>query len=349
MAFIPQNFVSQIGPAISAAFANTLDYLANSVFGGATTNPAARTALTADLPLEIANGGTASRTAAGAITSLGITPAAIGALAIGAPPYVITPAETSAGVTIVNSGYLPGIVDRYGTNTTPGTTDMTAAIQAAIDQARLGGSDVVLGPTGIYMTTGPLDCTYNGTSGTGTYGVRFRQYSIPQTNYDGIAAYTRCGIYANHNGYAVFDLTGMSPFSFHDVTVVTNTTSYPKTCFLTARNSTGESNFPRFFNARIAGNFSIAVLYNYGSEDGVYVGNYWFNYATDAGAKCVVLTAYNIFGLTSSFVTIVTGGQSTLDHNFSSGQYALINASATSRYLLRRRRRILGACPRCLG
>lgn len=52
--------------------------------------------------------------------------------------YDITPAETAAGVTIVDftipnhlvCGF--AIANRYGANTTPGTTNMTAAIQAAL-------------------------------------------------------------------------------------------------------------------------------------------------------------------------------------------------------------------------
>lgn len=52
--------------------------------------------------------------------------------------YDITPAETAAGVTPVNYDILSHeqigevIVDRYGNNTTPGTTDMTSALAAAI-------------------------------------------------------------------------------------------------------------------------------------------------------------------------------------------------------------------------
>lgn len=50
-----------------------------------------------------------------------------------APPYFpVIAAETSAGVTIVQSQYPPMTVDRYGVNTLPGTTDMLAAINAAI-------------------------------------------------------------------------------------------------------------------------------------------------------------------------------------------------------------------------
>lgn len=44
-----------------------------------------------------------------------------------------TAAEIAAGVTPVDDNYEPGHVLRYGPNTTPGTTDMTVAVQAAID------------------------------------------------------------------------------------------------------------------------------------------------------------------------------------------------------------------------
>ena len=45
--------------------------------------------------------------------------------------YKATAAETAAGVTVVNFFYHEGHVYRYGTNTIPGTTDMTAAFQSA--------------------------------------------------------------------------------------------------------------------------------------------------------------------------------------------------------------------------
>lgn len=45
--------------------------------------------------------------------------------------YDRTQAEISAGVTPTNYAYEPGVIDRYGTNTTPGTTDMTTAFDAA--------------------------------------------------------------------------------------------------------------------------------------------------------------------------------------------------------------------------
>jgi len=57
-----------------------------------------------------------------------------------------TAAEIAASVTPVNYYHAPGNVLRYGTNTTPGTTDMTAAVQAAIDS-----NYYVYFPNGTYL------------------------------------------------------------------------------------------------------------------------------------------------------------------------------------------------------
>lgn len=60
--------------------------------------------------------------------------------------YVQTAAELAAGVTPVDTSVAPGNLNRYGTNTTPGTTDMTSAIQAAVNQAAQGGAPVYVPP-----------------------------------------------------------------------------------------------------------------------------------------------------------------------------------------------------------
>jgi hypothetical protein len=61
--------------------------------------------------------------------------------------YNQTTAEQAAGVTPVNFAYAPLVVDRYGNNTTPGTTDMLSAINSAIAVASaLGGGTVLFGP-----------------------------------------------------------------------------------------------------------------------------------------------------------------------------------------------------------
>jgi hypothetical protein len=55
-----------------------------------------------------------------------------------------TAAEIAAGVTPANFAYVPGHVYRYGTNTTPGTTDMTAAINTAATVCRQGNYTLLL-------------------------------------------------------------------------------------------------------------------------------------------------------------------------------------------------------------
>lgn len=69
-----------------------------------------------------------------------------------------TPTEAAAAVTPVNIWIAPGNILRYGTNTTPGTTDMTTAITAAIAQALVGGAPVYV-PPGIFLYTSQINKT----------------------------------------------------------------------------------------------------------------------------------------------------------------------------------------------
>ena len=82
-------------------------------------------------------------------------PATLNQSALGAVLWPRTAAETSAGVTPTNYYYEPGNVLRYGTNTTPGTTDMTTAIQAAIDSGEAGHGFAYV-PSGTYKITASL-------------------------------------------------------------------------------------------------------------------------------------------------------------------------------------------------
>ena len=58
-----------------------------------------------------------------------------------------TPEEAAAGATPVHTEYDPGQPERYEENTTPGTTDMSLGLQAAISQNLQGGPPVTLLPT----------------------------------------------------------------------------------------------------------------------------------------------------------------------------------------------------------
>jgi len=66
--------------------------------------------------------------------------------------WKITAAESAAGVTPANYAYAAGVIDRYGTNTVPGTTDMTAAVAAACLQAVQAGGAPVYGAS-TYLTS----------------------------------------------------------------------------------------------------------------------------------------------------------------------------------------------------
>jgi putative cofactor-binding repeat protein len=67
------------------------------------------------------------------------------------PCHGETAAEAAAGITPANYAYPPGDVLRYGTNTSPGTTDMTAAIQCAINQAAQSEGSPAYVPAGRYF------------------------------------------------------------------------------------------------------------------------------------------------------------------------------------------------------
>jgi hypothetical protein len=64
--------------------------------------------------------------------------------------HPITSAEIAAGVIPTSYAYAPGNVLRYGVNTTPGTTDMTAAFDAAVAQCKQTGGSKVFVPAGRY-------------------------------------------------------------------------------------------------------------------------------------------------------------------------------------------------------
>jgi hypothetical protein len=70
-----------------------------------------------------------------------------------------TQAEIDASITPTNYEYPQGHVNRYGTNTTPGTTDMTTAVQAAFSVAQEGGGEVIFNPAETYLYTDLMTLT----------------------------------------------------------------------------------------------------------------------------------------------------------------------------------------------
>lgn len=231
-----------------------------------------------------------------------------------------TAGEISAGATIADYSYPVGHLDRYAVNAIPGTTSMRAAMQAAIDTVRIAGGVVRWSGIMPYLIDGTLDCTFG--SSANQFGLHFRQEGNPSQDAPG-------GLILKHTGYG-FDLTGCDAYTFENCTITTDATVFPQVCFFQARANVAGSNsqYPRFFNTKVNGSFSKAIQYNYGAEDGVYFGNYWINTYTGADAKVAIITANNILGLTSSFVTIRTGAQSCIDHQYFGGQFFMQSAAS---------------------
>jgi len=94
-----------------------------------------------------------------------------------APCFPITPAETSAGVTPVDKTYAPGIIDRYGTNTIPGSTNMNAAFAASLAQQQAGGAPMQLLPSTYLVTTNAVK-TQSNIKPVVIFGVPFRSCII---------------------------------------------------------------------------------------------------------------------------------------------------------------------------
>jgi len=324
MPFSPENFQDQnAGNPVRAAWLNNVDEMVNGALGGTPTVPAVLAALgivagITAVPVPISEGGTASTNAAAALASLGVNQAYIAGQ--------LTPqtaAEAAAGAVPVNLWWPPGCVDRYGSNSIPGSTPMTAAFQAAINQCRKGGSKITPGPTGQYLITGELDCT----SGTGDqFGLVFDWSNAPiSVDYNAgstpsIYASFTVGTGGATTGH-LFDLTGCDNYRFTGMTIGSNSASYPKTCWFQARNSSGGSCQGRIDNCRVYGYFSNSVQYNYAHEEGCYAENWWFNLAPVVNTRVITITAQNISGLTSSFQTVYSGGISCSDHQYLGGQF----------------------------
>ena len=240
---------------------------------------------------------------------------------IGAILYPQTAAELAAGVTIVNFAYPPLIPERYGNNTTPGTTDMTAAIQSAVNVAKLSGGTVQFGTTHPYFVTAPINCTFAGSGTQTSYVIR------------GIIGndqpYT---VVAQHSGVAIFDCTGNDNIVFEDLTIGTaipTANPYPQTGILAARNNTGGSiNNVQLVRVKIIGYFSIACYYNYGAEGDITLGCYFLNANPNGGIATRIYTANNVNALVSVVPGLIaTGTQSCLLHEDIACQDVLMQAS----------------------
>lgn len=234
-----------------------------------------------------------------------------------------TPAEAAAGVVPVNLA-IPNhvstggvfIVERYGNNTTPGTTDMSGAFTTAVKVAqRVGG--IVTYVSSQLLLLNSINCTFGGSGNQKGVIIQGPDSTVDVSPLSAPAAI----LVAKHTQNSIFCCVGNDSIKFRDVSMTTDPTTYPKSGILTARNTAAGSLFFRAENCKIVGHFSAANIYNYGAEDDTLRECSLTNYV--AGTALEWITANNIGGLASDFATdnfgnvvaIATGTQSTIEHN----------------------------------
>ena len=197
-------------------------------------------------------------------------------------------------------------------------TDDAPAIQLAIDYARDQNHGTIYFPNAVgYRTNSELDVT-------GTSALRFIGESGNNSSY--------ATIYPNHTGHT-FDCTDSSFLSFEEIAVrAFDNTTLPKTAWFLARPTAGYSSGQHHFRRCASyGKFTEAVVYSYGSESNEYYNCYFVN--TQTSGKTVVVTAYNILGLSSNFATVATGGQANIHTNFFGGSIAVLAGTGEPLYL----------------
>jgi hypothetical protein len=252
-------------------------------------------------------------------------PATAGAEGIGQTFYPETTAERTIAASIVNYARSPMDVDRYVNNYFPGTTDCTVAWNTAVAVAMVNGGAVTFGATPLYLVTSPINCTNAGIGGRSVNQPGITIQSLGIATHD-----NNWGILAKHTGMSVFDCTGNDSITFRDVSIKTNSITFPQTGILTARNSTKGSLLIRLYNVKIQGFFGTSCYYNYASEDDVVVGCYFANYCTNPNTKAACWTGSNIELVSSPFVTIASGTITCVDHNAIGCQFLNAGGTGTS-------------------
>lgn len=242
------------------------------------------------------------------------------------PTLIRTPAELAAGVVPVNltipSHLQTGnvfIVERYGNNTVPGTTDMSGAFTTAVKMAQRLGGVVTYGGQGPLMCLNPINCTF--ATGGNQKGIIIRG---PDSTLDiftlgpaNALLIFKCAT------NTCFDCTGNDSILFDNVAFTTDNTTFPKVGIFTARNSTITHNFFRAFNTKIIGRFSVCCMYNYASENSIEAHCYYGNYSLAANTCTRYYTGSNIAAIASDFatdnfgnaLTLASGTITTIEHS----------------------------------
>lgn len=239
-----------------------------------------------------------------------------------------TPGEIMAGATIVQPTLYPGNPERYFINASPGTTPAAAAFNMAYQSVSLnGGGEMQIG-IGPFHMEAPVNCTFAGAGNCPPVEVRWlastHNADPPQ------------GCVLNHNSIG-FDCTGNDTIQFEKPTITTPViggppANIPTIGILLARNTHGVSLVNRVNAPKIVGFFSVANIYDYGSEGLGFNTAYLNNWGTaGAGNCCLAFTANNYAGVQSIVSGLIwTGSVSMTVVENNNGQYYMLDPSSTS-------------------
>lgn len=138
--------------------------------------------------------------------------------------YKQTSIESSNSITPVQYQYAPGTPDRYTINTTPGTTDMTSALQASSTAVGAGGRISLLSVTyGISSTVSILEGQSIVGQGWGSHTGVFGATSgsiikvISNSNFDVISHIASSGTPSLGHYFANFGITGFGSGSTNNI------------------------------------------------------------------------------------------------------------------------------------
>jgi hypothetical protein len=173
-----------------------------------------------------------------------------------------------------------------------GATDDSAAINAAIAACRTisygsNGAWTLVFPAAVYVVNSPLNFSI--------FRLTFRGNNIDG---QGSVIIGKCA------GGIVIDCTDSRWLHFHDLSIQGDTTSVPKIGMQIGPTAAHSADNIFLTHVNISGNFTLAGLYNKGSEMFSACQCYFGNNVTGSGAYVVVEDGINHWNATSPFITI---------------------------------------------
>ena len=182
-----------------------------------------------------------------------------------------------------------------------GTTDDTAAIQAAINSLPSRGG-IVTFPAGKFRTTAKITVkSYVTLQGAGKFGGT-DTYDQGSTT-----------IYGNHSGTAILSLVGSVSCTISDLDLQSVSGGpYPQSGLLLGRSTSASAGYHSIKRISVYGSYQVANVYSIASEDNIWEDINLWNYGQSTGKHCF----YTSIGNSNTTMTEPLVTSSNLDNVF---------------------------------